>query len=79
MQSIKKRNENYKYSKEIINNIYNKIRPYNKTFNNNSLIGSGELKTIKYQFCEIFSVIYIELYIRLKLRTLLDDHMMTYL
>ena len=34
------------------------------------------LKTIKYQFCEIFSVIYNELYIRLGLRTLLDDHMM---
>lgn len=43
MQSIKKRNDNYKYSKEIINKIYNKIRPYNKTFNNNSLIGSEEL------------------------------------
>ena len=45
MQSIKKRNENYKYSKEIINKIYDKIRLYNKTFNNNSLIGSSELKS----------------------------------
>lgn len=46
MQYIKKRNNQYKYSKEIINKIYNKIRSNNKTFNDNYLlIGSGELKT----------------------------------
>jgi hypothetical protein len=36
------------------------------------------LKIIKYEYCEIFSVIYEELYIKLGLRSLLSDHVMYY-
>jgi hypothetical protein len=47
MQFIKERNKNYKYSKEIINKIYDKIKINVRSFNNNVLIGGTIDKTNK--------------------------------